>query len=392
MTSSRATPAATPTTAAPEGFPFPPRAARRWRPRLAHADFHTSWRSELRLWNSTPKRLTALAATVLLLAAPLVLEGAWLRALVLSLITGIAAMSLNLLTGVAGQLSLGHAAFVGMGAYSAAFVTGNLEASFWWSLPLAMVVAGFAGLLLSPIALRIRGLYLAVVTLGLVFLCQHLFRNWASVTGGVGGARIETPTLFGVDLVRGGELGPVTLTQNQGYYLVMLVITAISYLLMRNVVRGRTGRDFAAVRDNDLAAGVVGIAVFGAKVRAFVISSAFAGLSGALMGGFLRFINYDQWNLLLSVEFLVMVALGGTGILGAALLGALFVTAVPELLDQLAPHLPWLSEAGAGLTPPRASAILFGLLLALVIVAEPLGLYGLWLRVRKYLTTWPFTS
>ena len=375
---------------APTGFPFPPRQGR-WRPRLAHADFHTSWRSELRLWNSSVKRYAMLVATLVLLAAPVVLDRVWLRVLVLSLIAGIAAMSLNLLTGVAGQLSLGHAAFVGMGAYTAAFVTGNLEVSFWWSLPAAMLVAGAAGLALSPVALRVRGLYLAVVTLGLVFLAQHLFRNWETVTGGVGGARIATPTLFGIDLIRGGEVGPITLTQNQGYYLVVLVVTGVSYVLLRNVVRGRTGRDFAAVRDNDLAAGVVGVNVFGAKVRAFVLSSAFAGLSGALLGGFLRFINYDQWNLLLSVEFLVMVALGGTGILGAALFGALFVTAVPEVLDHLAPRIPWLTEAGAGLTPPRASAILFGLLLAVVIVAEPLGLYGLWLRVRRYLTTWPFT-
>ncbi len=378
-------------TSAPTGFPFPPKAARRFRPRLRHADFHTSWRSEMRLWNSTAKRIAIVLTVLVLLAAPMVLDRAWLRVLVLALISGIAAMSLNLLTGVAGQLSLGHAAFVGMGAYTAAFVTGNLELNFWWSLPAAMALTGFAGLLLSPVALRVRGLYLAVVTLGVVFVSQHLFRNWTSVTGGVGGARIETPTLFGVDLIRGGELGPITLTQNQGYYLVVLVITAASYLALRNLVRGRTGRDFAAVRDNDLAAGVVGVGVFGAKVRAFVISSAFAGLSGALLGGFLRFINYDQWNLLLSVEFLVMVALGGTGILGAALLGALFVTAVPEVLDHLAPRIPWLSEAGAGLTPPRASAILFGLLLALVIVAEPLGLYGLWLRIKKYLITWPFT-
>jgi branched-chain amino acid transport system permease protein len=376
---------------APTGFPFPPPAARRWRPRLAHADFHTSWRSELKLWNSTVKRVVAAAAVLLAVAAPALLDRVWLRVLVLALIAGIAAMSLNLLTGVAGQLSLGHAAFVGAGAYTASFVTTQLERSFWWSLPAAMVLAGLAGLVLAPVALRVRGLYLAVVTLGVVFLSGHLFRNWTSVTGGVGGARIETPTIAGVDLIRGGTLGPLTLGQNQGYYLVVLLVAGVSYLLLRNLVRGRTGRDFTAVRDDDLAAGVVGVDVFGAKVQAFVISSAFAGLAGALLGGFLRFINYDQFGLLLSVEYLVMVAIGGTGILGAAVLGALFVTAVPEVLGHLAPYLPLLAESGAGLTPERASAILFGLLLAFVIVAEPLGLYGLWLRVRKYLTTWPFT-
>jgi branched-chain amino acid transport system permease protein len=377
--------------AAPMGFPFPPTAGRRWRPRLAHADFHTSWRSELRLWNSTVRRLVASAVAVLALAAPLALDRVWLRVLVLALIAGIAAMSLNLLTGVAGQLSLGHAAFVGTGAYTASYVSTQLGWSFWWSLPAAMVLAGAAGLVLAPVALRVRGLYLAVVTLGVVFLSQHLFRNWTSVSGGVGGARIETPTIAGLDLIRGGTLGPLTLGQNQGYYLVVLVIAGASYLFLRNLVRGRTGRDFAAVRDDDLAAGVVGVDVFGAKLRAFVISSAFAGLAGALLGGFLRFINYDQFGLLLSVEYLVMMAIGGTGILGAAMLGALFVTAVPELLGQLAPHLPFLAESGSGLTPERASAILFGLLLAIVIVAEPLGLFGLWIRVKKYLTTWPFT-
>ncbi len=376
--------------AAPTGFPFPPTTNRR-RPRLARSDFHTTWRSELRLWNSTTKRGAVWLLVVLALAAPMLLDAAWLRVLVVALIASVAAMSLNLLTGVAGQLSLGHAAFVGIGAYVAAYVTDTLGWSFWWSAPAAMILAGAAGLVLAPIALRVRGLYLAVVTLGLVFLASHIFRNWESVTGGVGGARIESPTILGIDLVRGGTLGPLTLGQNQGYYLVMLVIAGVTYLLLRNLARGRTGRDMVAVRDDDLAASVVGVDVFSAKMLAFVISSAFAGLSGAMLGGFLRFINYDQWDLTLSVEYLVMVALGGSGIIGAAFAGALFVTAVPELLDRAAPLLPWLSEAGGGLTPERASAILFGLLLAAVVVTEPLGLYGVWLRLKRYLTTWPFT-
>ncbi len=377
--------------AAPTSYPFPPRARRR-RPRLQHADFHTTWRSELRLWNSTVKRLAVTALVLLALLAPYLVDGVWMRVATMALIASIAAMSLNLLTGVAGQLSLGHAAFVGIGAYTAAYVTGPLGWTLWVAAPVAMALCGALGLALAPIALRVRGLYLAVVTLGFLFLAGHLFRNWESVTGGVGGARVTPPTVAGVDLLRGGTLAGFELRQYHGYYLVVLALAGLTYLALRNLVRSRTGRDFAAVRDDDLAAGVVGVDVFKAKARAFVISSAFAGLAGVLLGGFLRFINYDQWDLLLSIDYLVMMALGGTGIIGAAIVGALFVTAVPEVLDQLAPHLPLLSEqAGVGLTPPRASAILFGLLLAVVMVAEPLGLYGLWLRLKRYLATWPFS-
>ena len=376
---------------APTTYPFPPR-ARRWRPRLRRSDFHTSWRSELRLWNSTVKRGAVTLAMLMLLLAPFAMDRVWLRVATLALIASIAAMSLSLLTGVAGQLSLGHAAFVGIGAYTAAFVTGPLGWSFWAAIPIAMALAGVLGLLLAPIALRVRGLYLAVVTLGFLFLAGHLFRNWTSVTGGVGGARVTSPSIGGVDLLRGGVIAGIDLGQYQGYYLMVLVGAAATYLALRNLVRSRTGRDFAAVRDDDLAAAVVGVNVFHAKARAFVISSALAGLSGVLLGGFLRFINYGQWDLLLSIEYLVMMALGGTGVIGAAVIGALFVTAVPEVLDHLAPYLPLLSEqAGQGLTPPRASAIVFGLLLAVVMVAEPLGLYGLWLRLKRYLTTWPFS-
>lgn len=374
------------------GYPFPPSTPHRVRRRIEHADFHTTWRSELRLWNSTTLRVAATTLLVLLLALPVIADSVWLRIATVALITAIGAMSLTLLTGVAGQLSLGHAAFIGVGAYSAAFVTDVVAISFWWSLPLAMALTGVLGLAVAPIALRVRGLYLAVVTLGLVFLFQHLFRNWTSVTGGVGGARVEAPTIFGIDLLRGGELGGVTVQPFQGFYLVALLAALTTYLVLRNLTRSQMGRDMAAVRDDDLAAAVVGVRVFRAKAHAFVVSSAFAGLAGTLLGGLQRFVGYDQWGLHLSIEYLVMVVLGGIGVIGAAAVGAVFVTVMPELLDRIAPVVPLLTAEGVdGLTPARASVILFGVLVAGVMVAEPSGMYGLWVRVKRYFTSWPFT-
>lgn len=375
----------------PAGFPWPPRAARRL-PRLQHANFHTEWRTEMALLNSTAKRIVAAVALLLAVALPFLIDGNLLRITILAAIAGIGAIALSLISGVAGQLSLGHAAFLGLGAYSAAYITSNLELHFFVALPVAAAVAGLAGTILAPMALRLRGLYLAVVTLAFVLVMQHVYRNAEPITGGVGGTRIESPTIAGVSLTRGGELLGIDFPGPTLYYFLVLLLLLATIIGVKNLLRSRMGRDFAAVRDHDIAAGVVGVRVFAATTRAFVISSAIAGVAGALMGGLLRFTNYSQWGMLLSVDYLAMVILGGLGTVAGPVLGAVFVTFMPEVLDQIAPMVPFISEeVGQGLTPQRTSRLLYGVLLAAVMVFEPLGLYGIWLRIRIYFMTWPFS-
>lgn len=376
---------------APASFEFPPR--RRRKPSVKHGSFHTTWRSEIALLNSTAKRVQTVVLLVVAVLLPFFLQVGTVRVLTLALIAGVGAVALSLIAGVAGQLSLGHAGFLGLGAYSAAFITTNLELSFYLSLPVAAAVAGLAGLILAPMAFRLRGLYLAVVTLGFVLVMQHVFRNATPITGGVGGTRIEGPELFGANLARGGETGlGFTLPPSVGYYLLALVLLILTMLAVKNLLRSRTGRAFASVRDHDIAAGVVGVNVFATKTKAFVISSAMTGVAGALLAGLLRATNHGQWDLLLSVDYLAMVVLGGVGTVLGPVLGAFFIQGMPEVLDRLAPVLPFISsETGVGLTPTRFSRIVYGLLLAAVMVFEPMGLFGVWSRIKTYFSTWPFS-
>lgn len=375
----------------PPGFPWPPQPRRRL-PSLRRATFHTEWRTEVALLNSTVKRVVAALALLAALLLPFVLDANLVRVTILAGIAAIGAIGLSLIAGVAGQLSLGHAAFLGLGAYSAAYVTSTMGLHFFVSLPVAAVVSGLAGIILAPMALRLRGLYLAVVTLAFVVVMQHVFRNATWLTGGVGGTRVESPTIAGVDMTRGGELAGITFEGPALYYLLVLVLLLGTLVGVKNLLRSRMGRDFAAVRDHDIAAGVVGVNVFLATTRAFVISSAITGVAGALLGGLLRFTNFEQWGLLISIDYLAMTIIGGLGTVAGPILGAVFVTFMPEVLDAVAPALPFISqETASGLTPARLSRLLYGVLLAAVMVFEPLGLFGVWLRIRTYFTTWPFS-
>ncbi len=374
-----------------EGFPFPPKGRRRLT--LHHSNFHTTWKSESALVNSTVKKLWWVVFVIVAVLVPFNVSANVTRTLVLALIASIGAIGLNIVGGVAGQLSLGHAGFLGLGAFSAAWVTTNQSWSFWWSLPLAAVVAGLFGLIMAPIALRLRGLYLSVVTLGFVFVMQHVFRTAKGMTGGVQGSRVKVPTVAGVDMIRGGEFAGITFTQNVPYYLLVLAVAGVAVVVTKNLLRTRTGRNFAAIRDHDIAAGVVGVNVFRTKTQAFVISSAMTGVAGALLGGFLRFVTFEQWDLMLSIQYLAMIVLGGLGTVSGAVLGAFFVTLLPDIVNGIGGSLPFVSkQAGYGLTSDRLSTIIYGVLIAVVMVVEPLGLYGLWIRIRNYFTFWPFRN
>jgi branched-chain amino acid transport system permease protein len=353
----------------------------------------TSWSRELALLETNGKRVAAVVLLVLAVLLPFHVGDDIVRIGVLSLVAVVGAIAMTLVSGVAGQLSLGHAAFIGLGAYSGAWVTTNQGWSFWWAFPVAAATSGLLGAVLAPVALRLRGLYLAVVTIGLIYGMQHLFRVAESFTGGVNGARVDPPTLFGLDFVRGGEKWGITFGRGVPYYYLCLFAALVAVVVAKNLLRSSVGRSFAAVRDQDIAAGVVGVNPFKVKTQAFVVSSAMAGVAGTLLAGFLRFVNFEQWNLALSTQYLAMIVIGGIGVVSGAVLGALFVTALPEVIDRSSGVLGFLSSDGAtGLTPERLSAVVYGLLLAFVMVAEPQGLFGLWRRLRTYFTNWPFRS
>jgi branched-chain amino acid transport system permease protein len=359
---------------------------------------YTSYSGQRALLNTTAKRNGALAVLGLAVALTFMMTDETLVLLSVGLAMAVGAIGLNLVTGYAGQISLGHAFFVGLGAYTASVLGGNpesrdfglgLDALIW--LPAAGLVAGLVGALLAPVAVRLRGLYLAIVTLGLVFIGVHLFREMTVVTGGAGiGRRGPDLVVLGVDM---GVDGTV-LTGEQATYLCVLIVLLVMAIGARNLVRSRIGRAFAAVRDRDLAAEPMGINLFRVKMIAFAVSSAYAGVAGALLATVSGYIEPSGFGLLMSIQFLAMILLGGLATISGSIAGALFITFLPRVTQSVAEVLPFMDHRGNGsglLSAFQLEQILYGLLIVVFVVAEPAGLMGIWNRIRTYWRSFPFT-
>lgn len=372
-----------------------PRAATRGRPRL-----YTSYDADSALLNTPARRWWTLAVVLLALALPFWLSRDLTHLLSVAAVMAIAGIGLNLLTGYAGQISLGHPFFMALGAYTGAVVGGRpgstvlgLELDLSVALLLSAVVPGLVGLVVAPLATRVRGLYLAVLTLGLLMLGEQVFKQWAAVTGGSGVGRAGAePLLFGSDLTRTYALGPLLLPPHVSLYLVCLVLLVLLAVAARNLARSRTGRAFAAVRDRDIAAEVMGVNLLRTKTLAFALSSAYAGVAGCLYAVLIGRVAPEQWNILMAINLLAIVVIGGVATISGTLMGAAFVVLLPRLLEWVAPWLPGVSTGSGGLiTIFQLQSILFGALIVLFLILEPRGLFGLWHRVRTYFTTWPFS-
>ena len=360
-------------------------------------DLYTAYKHDMALLNTPAKR----NATLVLLAVVTWLGLGMPNNLVGLAATGMAyaigAIGLNIVTGYAGQVSLGHAFFVGVGVYTAAVMSGNPAdrvaglgitfAPLW--IFAAGVVAALFGALVAPLALRLKGLYLAIVTLGLVFLGDHIFREWISVTGGFGVGRSAPVVSFGFGRfdVDGELFGLIHLTRNQRLFFLILVTLVILAIIGRNIARSDLGRAFAAIRDRDVAAEVIGVNLTRGKVLAFVISSFYAGVCGALLFTVTTFVDPGSLSLLLSVRFLVMILVGGVATISGSIMGAIFISTLPRISFELAQVMPhWV-----GVNENIIEGILSGLLIIVFLIVEPRGLFGLWLRIRNYWKAWPFS-
>ena len=296
---------------------------------------YTQYGQDMALLNTGAKKVAVLALFVVALLLPFLLEDDLLRLLATGCVLAIGAIGLNLVTGYAGQVSLGHAFFLGIGAYTAAVVSGDPEDDRLYGLgitflPVWLIAGGLAaalvGLVVAPLASRLRGLYLAIVTLGLVFLGTHVWNEWDAVTGGVGvGRPAADPVLFGVDLSRRTEV----FSADQQLYLLMFVLLCVFALLGRNIARSAIGRSFAAVRDRDIAAEVTGVDVRKVKRRAFVISGFYAGCAGALLYSITGYLDPSSFGLLVSVQFVAMVLIGGVSTISGSIMGAFFIALLP---------------------------------------------------------------
>jgi branched-chain amino acid transport system permease protein len=326
------------------------------------------------------KPAALVAVAIFAVALPFGLNAFQLTTATFVLIAAIGALGLNVLTGYTGQISLGHAFFLAVGAYTAAVLGGNahLSAAIW--LPAAGVVAAICGAVVGPTALRLRGLYLAIVTIGLVFIGQHIWFNVGAISGGPGGRSFPSVTFGSFDFSPGQQLsiGGLVIDHNGLYYYLALIILAAAMLWVWNVTRGRTGRAMQAVREREIAAAIMGVDVARTKMAAFVSSSFLTGVSGALYASYLSFATPGQWSLLLSVQYVAAIIVGGIGTLWGALLGSIVIFALPAVMQSLIPQ-----SSSGGLPIDDITSVAYGVLIIVFFVLEPRGVVGLGRRMAS---------
>ena len=375
------------------------RAAKRGRPAL-----YTQYASDQAIWNTPAKKLWSALLLLAVAALPFLpfVSRSQQADLTLVFILAIGAIGLNLVTGYAGQVSLGHAFFVGIGALTGSVIGGTatsnvigyeLDLLIW--LPAAGIATALVGLLVAPLAARVRGLYLAILTLGLVFLGEHLFKELAFISGGLGvGRRGPTAEILGFGLYEPQTILGVDLTRETPFYLFCLLLLVGLGILARNLARSRMGRAFAAVRDRDIAAEVMGVPLLRTKVVAFTVSSFYAGIAGGLFAVQAGQITPENFGglggLLLSVEFLAIILIGGVATISGPIIGAVFVVMMPRLVEAYAGSIPFVGGGGL-VSVQQLEGILFGVLIVVFLVLEPRGLYGMWMRIRNYWKAWPFS-
>ena len=288
----------------------------------------------------------------------------------------IAGIGLILLSGQAGQISLGHAAFMASGAYTEA-VLHNAGFGLLISLPAAVLLSAALGFIVGLPALRMRGIYLALATYAFAFIVEEILARWTSVTGGNFGITSDWPSI----ILPGFSY---TFESEISFYYLVLLIFALAMLAGLNIMRSSTGRAFQAVRDSEIAAQSMGINIAAVKTSAFTISAAFTGLAGALYGHLLFTITPEAFTIILSINLLLMIVVGGLTSLHGAVFGAVFLVVLPQIIASLRDVLPEAIASKSGV-----ESGIFGLIIILFVLFEPTGIYGRWVKIRAYFDLFP---
>ena len=356
--------------------------------------FKTTYDQDLGLFQDPVQRrwYAALLAAVILL--PLAVPD-FLVDISMVLIYGISGVSLMVLAGYTGLVSLGHAAFLGIGAYAHVYFLQDLHLPWIVAMALAAALSAAAGVLVGLPALRMTGVYLTIATLAFALIIQEVFTRWEHVTHGLKGRPVDKPVIFGVSF-----------TSDLAFYYLCLVVLIGALWLTANVLRAPTGRAWVAIRDSEIAAQSMGVHLARYKTLAFAYSAGLMGAAGALFAHRIGFLAPDIFSVLLSIQFLLMVVVGGLGSLHGALYGAVFVAMLPVLISEARDNVPqWAGHAAGALGHDAGNAVylaldrfvkqpglepgIFGLILVLFILFEPLGIYGRWRKLQVFFSTFP---
>ena len=335
--------------------------------------FKTDYDQDLRLLQHGIQKFWYAVLFALLLAAPWMLPEYFTAQLTFILIYGIVGLGLMLLSGYTGLISLGHAAFLAVGAYTEAVLSAR-----GWPFPLSIALAALlssaVGIIVGLPALRVKGIYLSIATMAFGFIVEEVAARRESVTGGNSGLQVGVVSLFGFKL-----------DSEESFYYLCLALAVATTLAMLNLLRSPTGRAFVAIRDSEISAQSMGINLARYKTTSFALSAAITGIAGALYAHKLRIITPEQFTVLQSIELVLMVVVGGLGSIHGAYFGAAFLIALPQVIVLVKDYLPDAIGQATGLQPT-----VFGLILIGFVLFEPLGIYGRWLKIRTYLGLFPF--
>jgi branched-chain amino acid transport system permease protein len=342
-------------------------------------EFRTTYAEDMALFETPFARRLLWVFLAALATLPLFGTSFWLDVANRIGIAVIAAMGLNILTGFTGQISLGNAAFLAVGAYTTAALAGRLELPFPVVIPLSGLVTAVAGMFFGVPSLRLKGLYLAMATLAAHFVVEFTVVHWEWMTGGVNGKSVPA-----------AKLGPLELDDDARLFWLILPLTALLLWFAKNLFRTRVGKAFVAVRDQDISAEVMGVNVFKYKLLSFGVSSFFVGVAGSLLAYQARIISPENFPITLAIDHLGMVIIGGLGSVLGSILGAIFITLLPEVLRLLTGALSQFYPELVGLFASFRMG-LFGLTIVLFLIFEPDGMAARWRTIRDYWRLYPFS-
>lgn len=343
----------------------------------ASGHFRRSYADEFRLIETRLAKTSAAAFALVLLIFPFAVSPFYVDLATQVFLAAIGALALMLLTGIAGQISLGHAGLLAAGAFTTGILYKEFGAPFWVTLPSAALAGALLGVVFGLPSLRLRGLYLAVSTLALHFLVVYLGGEYETRRGFSTGILVDPPVVFGYEIYA-----------PRVWYFVLLAAAALTLLICINLMRSRSGRAWRAIHSNETVAEALGIGIARYKLLAFVITSAITAMAGALFAYYRGFVSIEAFSLYLTIQYVAMIIIGGMGSLLGALLGALFVTLFPYVIEGAMAALPGADRLAGSVFAVNYAA--FGIVMILFLVFEPQGLVGIWRRVRNYFLLWPF--
>lgn len=347
--------------------------------RMRCGEFRTTYQADMTIFPTPLARRVAVGSVLLLLLAPLCFDAYYLNLLIQIGYYGIAALGLNIVVGFTGQISLGHAAFFGLGAFASAWINNNFGIPVFFAVPLAGLLTMAIGLMVGIPAGRIKGLYLAIATLASQYILEDFFARAEWFTGGSAGAMANPFSIFGY-----------AMNSDKSFFYVVLFYVVVMFVAGANLMRSRDGRAFVAVRDHYLSAEIMGINLNKYRILSFGISSFYAGIGGALFGHYLGFVSAEGFTLLLSIQFLGMVIIGGLGSVMGAMLGTIFMVLLPEVME-FGVHL--VGSESTALTQALAyiKEMAIGLAIILFLIFEPDGLAHRWRMIKNYWKLYPFS-